>query len=791
MALNTGKRITIIGCGPGGEGWLGETSRAAIESAEVVAGTPSLLQQFAPAGAEQIAVRADIEEALDLLAACGNEKRIAVLVTGDPGICSLARPVLRRFGVDQCRVIPGISAVQAAFAALALDWTEARVVGAHAQPPPMPPVALINTPLVAVLTGHSQTGPWLQQLAGLPGCQWRIHACRDLTLETERIEQVTLETLPEAARAPRTVIVLERRGEGRGAGGETPDARRPTPGELASPLAPRPSSLGTFYGIGTGPGDSGWLTVKGASILGSCPHVFAPKARIKSESLALSIAQPYVGATATVHEQLFPMTKDEDELSAHWREAADAIATVLEGGEDACFLTIGDPMLYSTYVYLLRALRERLPSVAVETVPGVTSFCAAASLTNFTLGERKEPLTIIPAADDLGAVERALASQGTVVLMKIGGRLPEILDLLRKRKLIDQAVLVARAGQPEERVVTDLDHLSPEEAANVGYLSVILAKGKRDDGQGTRGDEIIGILTATIQTLRRDLAKTKAVREQEATYETSAPSSLVPRPSPLVPPASSPLVTFVGAGPGDPELMTLKAARLLRECQCCIYAGSLVSPEVIGLLPENCEKHDSAEMTLEQTTEACRNAIERGLSVVRLHSGDPSIYGAIREQMNELDKLGIAYEVVPGVSSFQATAAALKTELTAPEVSQTIILTRDSGRTPLPPEQELSKLGAAHATLCVFLSVQGIGKVVDALLPHYGATCPVAVVYRASWPDQHIVRGTLADIAGKVKQAGISRTAMIVVGQALNRDIPVSKLYDAEFTHGYRKGVET
>ena len=249
-------------------------------------------------------------------------------------------------------------------------------------------------------------------------------------------------------------------------------------------------------------------------------------------------------------------------------------------------------------------------------------------------------------------------------------------------------------------------------------------------------------------------------------------------------------MTFVGAGPGDPDLMTLKAARLLRECQCCIYAGSLVSPEVIGLLPESCEKHDSAEMTLAQTTEACREAVARGLSVVRLHSGDPSIYGAIREQMNELDTLGIAYEVVPGVSSFQASAAALKTELTAPEVSQTIILTRDSGRTPLPPEQELSKLGAAHATLCVFLSVQGIGKVVAALLPHYGATCPAAVVYRASWPDQQIVRGTLADIAEKVRQAGISRTAMIVVGQALKRDIPVSKLYDAEFTHGYRKGGE-
>jgi len=775
MALGTEKRITIIGCGPGGAGWIGDTARTAIADAEVVAGTPALLLQFAPAGIEQIEVRADIEEALERMAACGYRKRIAVLVTGDPGICSLARPVIRRFGVDQCRVIPGISAVQAAFAALAVDWTEARIVGAHAQPPAMPPVALINERLIAVLTGHSQTGPWLQQLAGLPGCQWRIHACRDLTLATERIEDITPDGLLEAARTPRTVIVLERR--------EYPISNRECPisninaqtlDRLDIPcssldiVSHRASTLGSFFGIGTGPGDAGWLTVKGASILATCPHIFAPKARIKSESLALSIAQPYVGAAATVHELLFPMTKDEDELSAHWREAAGEIATVLERGEDACFLTIGDPMLYSTYVYLLRALRERLPDIFVETVPGVTSFCAAASLTNFTLGERKEPLTIIPAADDLGAVERALASQGTVVLMKIGGRLPEILDLLRKRDLIDQAVLVARAGQPEERIITDLGSLSPEDAANVGYLSVILVHGGAK-GKGA-GDECRA-------------PDPQRLGEDASPYPTSTALGVGGR-------ASSGVVTFVGAGPGDPELMTLKAARLLRECQCCIYAGSLVSPEVLSLLSEDCEKHDSAEMTLEQTTEACREAVARGLSVVRLHSGDPSIYGATREQMNELDSLGIAYEVVPGVSSFQASAAALKTELTAPEVSQTIILTRDSGRTPLPPEQELSKLGASHATLCVFLSVHGIGKVVAALLPHYGEICPAAVVYRASWPDQQIIRGTLADIATKVKQAGISRTAMIVVGQALARDIPVSKLYDAGFTHGYRKGGE-
>jgi precorrin-4/cobalt-precorrin-4 C11-methyltransferase len=248
-------------------------------------------------------------------------------------------------------------------------------------------------------------------------------------------------------------------------------------------------------------------------------------------------------------------------------------------------------------------------------------------------------------------------------------------------------------------------------------------------------------------------------------------------------------VIFVGAGPGNPELLTVKAARLLRSCRCCIYAGSLVSPRVLAMLPADAEKHDSAALALPQIVELCREAKKRNINVVRLHSGDPSIYGAIREQMNELDKLGIGYEVVPGVSSFQAAAAALKTELTAPEVSQTIILTRTSGRTPLPPEQELERLAQTRATLCLFLSAAKLGDITRALAKHYGRDCPIAVVYRASWPDQKIVRGTLANIVAKMAKLDIHKTAMIIVGRALERDIPVSKLYNAAFTHGCRKGA--
>jgi precorrin-4/cobalt-precorrin-4 C11-methyltransferase len=250
-------------------------------------------------------------------------------------------------------------------------------------------------------------------------------------------------------------------------------------------------------------------------------------------------------------------------------------------------------------------------------------------------------------------------------------------------------------------------------------------------------------------------------------------------------------VFFVGAGPGDPELLTVKAARLLTNCRICIYAGSLVSPGVMDMVSGNSERYDSAAMSLEEIIRVCRDAKERNIDVVRLHSGDPSIYGAIREQMNELDRLGILYEIVPGVSAFQAAAAALRAELTAPEVAQTIILTRTGGRTPMPAQQELENLARSQATLCIFLSGHKIEEVLGALTASYGGDCPCAVVYHASWPDQKIIEGALEDIAGKVRATDIGQTSVIIVGRALGRDIPASKLYDAAFTHKYREGKES
>ncbi|MCF6266221.1 MAG: precorrin-4 C(11)-methyltransferase [Desulfuromusa sp.] len=249
-------------------------------------------------------------------------------------------------------------------------------------------------------------------------------------------------------------------------------------------------------------------------------------------------------------------------------------------------------------------------------------------------------------------------------------------------------------------------------------------------------------------------------------------------------------VFFVGAGPGDPDLLTVRAMRLLKEGEICIYAGSLVSPAVVALLPETADLYDSAGMTLEELEAIFVQAKQRDIDLIRLHTGDPSIYGAIREQMNILDRLKIDYEVIPGISSFQAAAATLKSELTAPEIAQTIILSRTSGRTPMPEAQELEHLARTQATLCLFLSVHKMGEVAAELACWYGKKCPVAVVFHASWPDEKIISATLADIAVKVAAAQIKKTAMIIVGPALARDIPVSKLYHRHFSHGYRQAEE-
>ncbi|WP_424990339.1 precorrin-4 C(11)-methyltransferase [Fluviibacterium sp. S390] len=253
-------------------------------------------------------------------------------------------------------------------------------------------------------------------------------------------------------------------------------------------------------------------------------------------------------------------------------------------------------------------------------------------------------------------------------------------------------------------------------------------------------------------------------------------------------------VYFIGAGPGDPELLTLKAQRLIAACPVCLYAGSLVPAEVVSNAPKGARVLDTAPMTLDDTHAEIVAAHEKGQDVARVHSGDPSLYGAIAEQIRRLRADGIDYQVIPGVPAYAAAAAALGQELTVPEVAQSIVLTRVSMKsTSMPPRETLENFARTGATLAIHLGVRALREIERVLTPHYGSDCPVVVAYRVGWPDQMFIRGTLADIQQKVRAEKITRTALIMVGPVLGEvaDFKDSALYDPDVPHVLRPRVRT
>ena len=250
-------------------------------------------------------------------------------------------------------------------------------------------------------------------------------------------------------------------------------------------------------------------------------------------------------------------------------------------------------------------------------------------------------------------------------------------------------------------------------------------------------------------------------------------------------------VHFIGAGPGDPELLTLKAKRLIESCPLCLYAGSLVPEAVVACAPANGRVVDTAPMNLDEIIAEIEAAHARGEDIARVHSGDPSLYGAIAEQIRRLKALGIPYGITPGVPAYAAAAAEMGVELTVPEVAQSIILTRTAMKsTGMPKGEDLATLGATGVTLAIHLSVRNLREIERELSPLYGADCPVVVAYRVGWPDQAFIHGTLSDIRTKVRDAKITRTALIFVGPALAEanEFPDSALYDAEQFHVLRTG---
>lgn len=252
------------------------------------------------------------------------------------------------------------------------------------------------------------------------------------------------------------------------------------------------------------------------------------------------------------------------------------------------------------------------------------------------------------------------------------------------------------------------------------------------------------------------------------------------------------IVHFVGAGPGDVELITLKGYRKLSQADVVIYAGSLVNPDLLQYCKEGAEIHDSASMHLMEIIDVMEEAVKAGKDVVRLQTGDFSIYGSIREQTEEMKKRGIEFDCIPGVSSFLGAASSIGTEYTIPEVSQSVIITRMAGRTPVPDRESLRSYAQHRTSMAIFLSVQGIEKVVAELVEGgYPKETPVAVIYKATWPDERKVFGTLETIAEKVKEAKIRKTALILVGDFLGEEFYYSKLYHKDFHHEFRKGLSS
>jgi len=498
------------------------------------------------------------------------------------------------------------------------------------------------------------------------------------------------------------------------------------------------SGLGVLYGVGVGPGDPNLMTLKGQQILGDAAAVFAPKSKSGGDSLALKIVEQFIGKDSQVSELIFPMTSDSDELDKAWTRAADAVLKILRAGNDVAFITLGDPSTYSTFSYLVRAVHSQEADVEARVIPGVTSFTAAAAETARPLVEGSDSLKVLPLVTEAD-LDRLDDETGAVVFLKAGKRTGKILEALKRTGRIDTATVARRLGMDGESVLS----ASAFEQRN------------------ERADEYLTIILSPAPTA-------EAVTDSKG--------------------RKTGIVHFIGAGPGAPDLITIRGALVLSKSPVVIYAGSLVNPQILKHASPDADVYNSASMDLDEIIEVMVDTVKEGNDVARVHTGDPALYGAIQEQISELKEHGIEYKIVPGVTSLFAAAASLGRELTQPGLAQTVIVSRIEGRTPVPGTESLASLASHQASLALYLSVGSIERVVGELAAGYPMDTPAAVVYRASWPDEKIVEGTLADIAHKVKVAGITKTALILVGTFLQAEGRKSKLYDPAFTHQYRNG---
>jgi precorrin-4/cobalt-precorrin-4 C11-methyltransferase len=535
-------------------------------------------------------------------------------------------------------------------------------------------------------------------------------------------------------------------------------------------------------GVGVGPGDPELVTVKAVRVLREADVVLVPvlapsgSAADPEPGRAETIIRAYVAADR-IKRLEFALNDTggvTPRRAAAWQAAGAAVAAEFAGGAaTVAFGTLGDPNLYSTFSYLAQTVRELVPDVTVETVAGITAMQDLASRAGLSLAEGTEHLTLVPLNAGPAALDQALASGGTVVGYKAGAAASPTPGALRRQLTaagrLEGAVLGSRLGLPGQLIAPAADVLpadvlptgapAPDPAgdpaasgAALPYLSTLIAPVPR----GARGAS----LRAPAQAGEPAQAKLAAGR-----------------------------VTFVGAGPGAPDLLTLHGARAIAAADIVIWASSLVHPDVLRHASGRAEIVDSAQLPMEGVLPFYERAARDALAVARIHSGDPSLWGAIAEQLEQCAALGLETEIVPGVSSFTAVAARIGRELTIPEVAQSVILTRlGGGKTPMPPGERVADFARHGTTMALFLSAARSGQLQDELVSGgYPPDTPCVVAYQVTWPDELILECQLDDLAATIREHKLWKHTLVLVGPGLAASGRRSHLYHPGHFHGFRK----
>jgi precorrin-4/cobalt-precorrin-4 C11-methyltransferase len=602
-------------------------------------------------------------------------------------------------------------------------------------------------------------------------------------------------------------------------------------------------SVKRLIGVGVGPGDPELVTVKAVRVLREADVVLVPVlAGTGSEpGRAETIIRAYIDADR-IRRLEFALNDTggvTPRRAAAWRAAAAAVAEEFAAGAaTVAFGTLGDPNLYSTFSYLAQTVGELVPEVAVETVAGITAMQDLASRAGLSLAEGTEPVTLVPLNGGVDALDQALARGGTVVGYKVGAAAspaPHVLrDRLHSAGRLDAAIIGARLGLPGELIAPAAEILrpTPPEAAlptpesaprvsgppaappsappqtdipDIPYLSTLIVPALRTSGigvgltarpaetQAPPEPEVTVIPPAAPDPNRHDVTSSRSGPPRCDIVAVEDPAEVAGSRDQKTPArdGSQPQgrVVFVGAGPGAPDLLTQRGARAIATADIVIWASSLVDQRVLAHASADAEIVDSAKQPMQGVLPCYERAAAGKLTVARVHSGDPSLWGAVQEQLEQCDKLGLDTEIVPGVSSFTAVAAAIKRELTIPEVAQSVILTRlGGGKTPMPRGEQVREFARHGTTMALFLSAARSGQLQEELLQGgYPPDTPCVVAYQVTWPDELIVHTALRNLAATIKQRKLWKHTLVLVGPGLQTTGSRSHLYHPGHFHGYRK----